>query len=216
MLIGQGVKSENKILSYINKFHYTVNNTLVTRMANNSFSATFERTLTNNLTMILKQSIQQVFVQLSQTLEELSNDEYRQPCKVLLNATIGEHVRHIIELFQCLEKGYDTGVVNYEKRKRDHEIENNKELASSLLKEIYQNIDRSNKDIFLVAEDYCDPMEIVSIPSNYYRELAYNLEHTIHHMALIRVGINEVSSVRLPEEFGVAYSTVKYRQQCAQ
>ena len=166
--------------------------------------------------MILKQSLQQVFVQLSQTLNELSNDEYKQPSKVLLNATIGEHVRHIIELFQCLEKGYDTGVVNYEKRKRDHEIENNKELASSLLKEIYQNIDRSNKDIFLEAEDYCDFLEIVSIPSNYYRELAYNLEHTIHHMALIRVGINEVSSVRLPEEFGVAYSTVKYRQQCAQ
>src|SRR6476660_9915972 len=128
--------------------------------------------------MIFKQSIQQVFVQLSQNLSELTNDEYRQPSKVLLNATIGEHVRHIIELFQCLEKGYDNGLVNYEKRKRDHEIENNRELASFLLKEIYQDIDKPNKDIFLEAEDYCDPIEIVSIPSNYYRELAYNLEHT--------------------------------------
>ena len=166
--------------------------------------------------MILKKPIQQVFVQLSQTLSQLNDDEYRQPSKVLLSATIGQHVRHIIELFQCLEKGYNDGIVNYEKRKRDYQIETDKELATSLLKEIYQNIDRSNKDIFLEAEDYCDPFEIVSIPSNYYRELAYNLEHTIHHMALIRVGINEVSSVRLPEEFGVAYSTVKYRQQCAQ
>jgi len=166
--------------------------------------------------MILKQPIQQVFVQLSQTLNQLSNDEYRQPSKVLLNATIGQHVRHIIELFQCLEEGYDTGIVNYEKRRRDHPIETDKDLATSLLKEIYQNIDKSNKDIFLEADDYCESMETVSIPSNYYRELAYNLEHAIHHMALIRVGINEVSSVRLPEEFGVAYSTVKYRQQCAQ
>jgi len=166
--------------------------------------------------MILKQSLQQIFVQLSQTLNELSIDEYRQPSKVLLNATIGQHVRHIIELFQCLEKGYNDGLVNYEKRNRDYQIETDKELASSLLKEIYQNIDRSNKDIFLEGEDYCESMEIVSIPSNYYRELAYNLEHTIHHMALIRVGINEVSAVSLPEEFGVAYSTVKYRQQCAQ
>ena len=129
----------------------------------------------------------------------------------MLNATIGEHVRHVIELFQCLEKGYDTGIVNYEKRKRDHEIENNKELASFLLKEIYQNLDKPNKEILLEAEDYCDPMEIVSISSNYYGELAYNLEHTIHHMALIRVGINEVSSVKLPKEFGVAYSTVGVR-----
>jgi len=165
---------------------------------------------------MLKQSIQHVFVQLSESLNQLSNEEYVKPSKVLRNTTIGQHVRHIIELFQCLEKGYDDGVVNYEKRKRDYQIESNKELACSLLKDIYQCMERPNKEIMLETEDYCDTMQLVSIPSNYYRELAYNLEHTIHHMALIRVGINEVSSVVLPEEFGVAYSTVKYRQQCAQ
>ena len=166
--------------------------------------------------MILKQPIQHVFVQLSETLSLLSNEEYVQPSKVLLNATIGQHVRHIIELFQCLGNGYDEGVVNYEKRKRDYQIESNRDLAVSLLKSVYKNIERPNKEIILEAGDYCDAMEVVSIPSNYYRELAYNLEHTIHHMALIRVGVNEVSSVVLPDEFGVAYSTVKYRQQCAQ
>ena len=165
---------------------------------------------------MLKQSIQHVFVQLSESLNQLSNEEYVKPSKVLLSATIGQHVRHIIELFQGLEKGYDDGVVNYEKRKRDYQIESNKELACSLLKDIYQSIERANKAIVLETEDYCDTMQLVSIPSNYYRELAYNIEHTIHHMALIRIGINEVSSVVLPEEFGVAYSTVKYRQQCAQ
>lgn len=165
---------------------------------------------------MLKQPIQQVFAQLSETLNQLSNEEYIRSSRILLNATIGQHVRHIIELFQCLEKGYDEGIVNYEKRKRDYQIETNKELAAASLKTVYQNIERPNKEIILEAEDYYDTMEIVSIPSNYYRELAYNLEHTIHHMALIRVGVNEVSSVELPGEFGVAYSTVKYRNQCAQ
>ena len=165
---------------------------------------------------MLKQPIQQVFAQLSETLNQLSNEEYIRSSRILLNATIGQHVRHIIELFQCLEKGYDEGIVNYEKRKRDYQIETNKELAAASLKTVYQNIERPNKEIILEAEDYYDTMDIVSIPSNYYRELAYNLEHTIHHMALIRVGVNEVSSVELPGEFGVAYSTVKYRNQCAQ
>ena len=166
--------------------------------------------------MMLTQPIQHVFVQLSETLNQLSNEEYRRSSKILMKATIGQHVRHIIELFQCLEKGYDIGLVNYEKRKRDYRIETEKELAVSLLKEIYRNIEKPNRSITLEAEDYCDEVQVVSIPSNYYRELAYNLEHTIHHMALIRVGVNEVSSVVLPEEFGVAYSTIKYRQQCAQ
>jgi hypothetical protein len=166
--------------------------------------------------MMLKQPIQHVFVQLSETLNQLSKEEYVQPSQILLNATIGQHVRHIIELFQCLENGYHTGVVNYEKRKRDYAIETNKVLAVELLKETYRHIEKPNKEIILEADDYCDTEKTVSIPSNYYREIAYNLEHTIHHMALIRVGVNEVSSVTLPVEFGVAYSTIKYRQQCAQ
>ena len=166
--------------------------------------------------MMLTQPIQHVFVQLSETLDQLSNEEYTRSSRIIMNATIGQHVRHIIELFQCLEKGYETGTVNYEKRKRDYRIETEKVLASLLLKDIYKNIDKPNKAITLEAEDYCGDVQVVSIPSNYYRELAYNLEHTIHHMALIRVGVNEVSQVELPDEFGVAYSTIKYRQQCAQ
>lgn len=166
--------------------------------------------------MMLKHPIQDVFVQLTTMLNQLTDTEYGQPSKTLMNATIGQHVRHIVELFQCLENGYDTGAVNYEKRKRDYRIETEKDLAISLLRSIYKNIERPNKEILLEAADYCDSPEIVSIPSNYYRELAYNLEHSIHHMVLIRIGVNEVSSVELPEEFGVAYSTIKYRQQCAQ
>ena len=166
--------------------------------------------------MLLKQPIQNVFAQLTESLNQLTNIEYTQPCKLLFDASIGQHVRHIIELFLCLEIGYETGVVNYEKRKRDYKIETDKEFAIRLLKDIYHRLERPNLDLIMEAEDYEDVAGVVVIPSNYYREIAYNLEHTIHHMALIRVGINEVSSIELPEEFGVAYSTIKYRQQCAQ
>lgn len=166
--------------------------------------------------MQLQQAVNNVFVQLSATLDQLSQEQYVQPCKTLFNATIGQHVRHIIELFQCLENGYGSGLVNYEKRKRDLSIETDKAFASGLLVEVHQGLDRSNKDLKLEAcYDEHDP-EPLTLDTNFYREVAYNLEHTIHHMALIRVGITEVSDIELPEEFGVASSTIKYRQQCAQ
>lgn len=166
--------------------------------------------------MQLQVAVNNVFVQLAETLNQLSQQEYVQPCTTLFKNTIGQHVRHIIELFQCLESGYDKGLVNYEKRKRDLEIETNKEFASTLLQDIFQNLTRENKDLVLEASyDEHSPTPI-TICTNYHREIAYNLEHTIHHMALIRVGINEISNIELPEDFGVASSTVKFRNQCAQ
>jgi hypothetical protein len=167
--------------------------------------------------MILKQPIEDVFIQLSDALYQLTDSEYTQPSTILFNATIGQHVRHIIELFQCLENGYDDAVVNYEKRKRDYRIETDRGFAASLLRKIYRNLNKPDKYISLEAEDYNETVKTVTIPSNYFREIAYNLEHTIHHMALIRVGVNEVSGIKLSDDFGVAYSTLKFRQQlCAQ
>ena len=166
--------------------------------------------------MQLQQAVNNVFVQLSATLDQLSQEQYVQPCQSLLNATIGQHVRHIIELFQCLENGYDEGLVNYEKRKRDAVIESSKDFANNLLREVHQGLDRPNKVLNLEAcyeEDSSNP---IIIATNFYREIAYNLEHTIHHMALIRVGINEVAEIELPAEFGVASSTIKFRKECAQ
>jgi hypothetical protein len=166
--------------------------------------------------MPFKKIIKNVFVQLSESLEKLSAAEYTQPSKLLFNATIGQHVRHIIELYICLYNGYETGTVNYEKRKRDLRIETDKWLAAELMLMIYNNIDKVNKDLLL--ESCYDEQSIneIIVDTNFYRELLYNLEHTVHHMALIRVGINEVSSVIIPEGFGVASSTIKYRRSCAQ
>ena len=166
--------------------------------------------------MHLQQAIKNVFVQLSDSLAQLSDAQYIQPSQTLSNATIGQHVRHVIELFTCLETGYDCGVINYEKRKRDYAIETNKALATKLLRSIGSGLNKPNKTLLLEA-GYDDlSNECIIVESNYLREVVYNLEHTVHHMALIRVGINEVSDIRLPEGFGVASSTIKYRRACAQ
>jgi len=166
--------------------------------------------------MQLQHSIRNVFVQLSGSLNQLSDEQYTQPSGLLFNATIGQHVRHIIELFICLDEGYETGVVNYEKRKRDRRIETEKDFANALLHGIYSHLDRMNKDLVLEAGYDEHSGDTVVVTTNYYREIIYNLEHTVHHMALIRVGITEVSKIELPEDYGVAASTIKYRKATTQ
>jgi hypothetical protein len=162
--------------------------------------------------MQLQESIKKVFVQLSASIEQLSDLQYTKPISVLSNASIGQHVRHIVELFVCLENGYITGKVNYESRKRDKRFERDRRLTSELLSLIYKRLDKRNKDLLLEVSGNEDEKDYAKIETNYYREIVYNLEHTVHHMALIRVGLNEFTHVDLPEEFGVAASTMKYRR----
>jgi hypothetical protein len=166
--------------------------------------------------MQLQKTIQNVFVQLHEALDLLTNEQYVQPSKSLFNATIGQHTRHIIEMFICLEDGYDDGVVNYEKRPRDIRIETDKLFACSLLMKVYSNLNKWNKHMVLHASYNEAPDQVFTFQTNYHREIAYNLEHTIHHMALIKVGMSEMSEIQLPDGFGVATSTMKYRNECAQ
>ncbi len=166
--------------------------------------------------MELFKAIKDSFVQLTDALNELTAQQYTSVSKNLSGSTIGQHVRHIIELYQCLIKGYEKGVVCYDKRKRDTAIETDKELAKRLLVDIFSTLDRTNKEMKLEAIYGDAGSSALSLSTNYYRELMYNLEHTVHHMALIRVGLKEFSAENVSENFGVAYSTIHYRKQCAQ
>ncbi len=164
--------------------------------------------------MQLQQKIEPVLLQLANTIQQLTDEQYKQKSTLLNGSTIGEHTRHVIELFQCLINGYEIGVVNYELRKRDIQLESDKLFASIILQTIAQNILLKNK--MMQLEGFFSEDETAIIETNFNRELIYNLEHCIHHKALIRVAINEVSNLTLPENFGVASATIQYKKLCVQ
>jgi hypothetical protein len=166
--------------------------------------------------MTIQQSVQAIFQQLEDSLEQLTSEQYCKRIATLSGATVGQHVRHVIEMFVCLQDGYITGTVNYEKRKRDVAIESSNELAIQLMQNINSSLYSENKDLTLEAGFDENSCELNQLPTNYFREIAYNLEHAIHHMALIKIGITEVSGIILPAGYGVASSTLKYRKTISQ
>jgi len=166
--------------------------------------------------MQLKTPIQQLFRQLLDVLENLTDTQYSVPVDLLSGATIGQHIRHIVEFFQELDKGYANGTVNYDRRSRSHALEMSRLLAICQLSEMLHSVDRPEKDLVLVAHPAAGDAAPVVIPTNYSRELLYNMEHIVHHMALLRIGVTAVTTLTLPPQFGVAASTLQYRQTCAQ
>jgi uncharacterized damage-inducible protein DinB len=152
--------------------------------------------------------------QLEEVLQQLSVNEYAAPMPVLHGSSIGQHVRHTLELFEELGKGYDTGVVDYDGRQRNKELEQNKELALRLLTSLPKATQKENLSLELVA-GYPES-GATSVPTNYFRELMYNIEHTVHHMALIKTALTQLPHIALPQGFGIASSTQRYQEACAQ
>jgi hypothetical protein len=164
---------------------------------------------------ILFEEIQVHFTLLENVVaNRLMAEQYSMPLAILSNASVGEHLRHIIELYQEMIKGYQSGVINYEKRERNKSLQNDPLAAVQTLHQVVPALKKADKAILLETNYSLEEQMPLVIPTSYFREVIYNIEHTIHHMALIRVGLASLN-IRVPENFGVAPSTIKYRLLCA-
>ncbi len=156
-------------------------------------------------------TIEHTLDELSHVIGQLNSVEFSKPLPVLNNASIGQHTRHSIEMFQCLLKGYDSGNFSYDNRERNLLLETNIGFAQTHLKLICTEIKLPNKSL---TSTYNLGESIIQVETNFFRELVFNLEHCIHHNALIRIGVNNISDIAISEHFGVAPSTMEYRKSC--
>lgn len=147
--------------------------------------------------------------QLIFVLEKIHEDKYNKPSHFLFGATIGQHNRHIIEVFQCLLMNKNNEKISYDNRKRDLEIE---QIRDKGIQELNKIIDLIHQEDCILFVESSFNMKKQEVKSTYLRELIYNLEHCIHHMALIKVALLEFKINNIPENFGVAPSTIDYKK----
>lgn len=155
-----------------------------------------------------------ILKQLSGVVEQITEEDFCKPSRSL-NATVGQHLRHTLEFFICLEQGYTEGIVNYDKRVHNKAMENDKFIAMHTIKQIqaFINFNKGDKILKLEVGYLPDSDECESITTNYLRELVYNIEHAVHHMAIMKIGIREVADyIILPADFGIAVSTLRHKE----
>lgn len=166
--------------------------------------------------MNLQIATKNIFNDISDFLETITDDDYSKKLDIYSGSSIGMHIRHILEFYQCLFEQSATGLVNYDKRKRNPNIENSTEFAQLTIDELNQKIDLTDFSGSFKLEASYEHIkdDFITIESNLSRELVYNLEHAIHHLALIKIGFMMLKpEVKLPAHFGVAPSTIKFNNQ---
>lgn len=165
--------------------------------------------------MNLNKACCNILSQLTDLIQQITEQDFTRPVDSLGNSTIGQHLRHTLEFFICLEQGFEAGLVNYDKRAHDKLIESDKFIALSALNKINEFIiaQQADKALKLEAGYDLDKEEFVTINTSFLRELVYNIEHAVHHMAIMKIGIREVAPyVKLSHDFGIAASTIRWQE----
>ena len=120
---------------------------------------------------------------------------------------IGRHFRHVLDHYALFWKGFDGGVINYDDRERDIEIEHKRRHAVLLFETIKHDLSnwaqtQPNLDRTLRVwhnGTWCQ--------SSVGRELQHLINHTVHHYAFVAL-ILGVLDEDVEDGFGVAPSTL--------
>lgn len=128
----------------------------------------------------------------------------------------GVHIRHIIDQFNCFFDGVQCGRIDYDRRARNRDIEQNRELAIKSLEQVIIQMEKinddSNKSFVEVKMDGGDADdEHTWSPSSVSRELQFLSSHTIHHYSLVAAILGNIGC-DLPAGFGVSPSTLIYQR----
>lgn len=147
--------------------------------------------------------------QLRQVIDNLSQDQFSTPIAALSQSTIGAHVRHVLEFYQCIQSA-NSGPVCYDSRARNALLENDRSAALLAIDAITDWLGSEMNDAPLaVKADFSTTGGSDHLfASSFFRELAFCFEHGIHHQAMIKVALKEFPDpAPINEDFGVAPST---------
>ena len=156
------------------------------------------------------QQNQSLIEQAIQLISSIPDALYSKCCEAVFSSSIGQHMRHCIEHYDELFMAQDEArAVHYHARPRNIEVETDPQVAVNRLRFICNQLDRMEGEN--VAMEVSDGGVVEPSGSSLSRELEFLVSHTVHHFALITVLANQFQ-IEVPENFGVAPATLKYRE----
>lgn len=128
-------------------------------------------------------------------------------------------MRHCVDHFLSLQRDLASGTINYDRRDRDPKIEEDPKALLEVLAGIYAWLESLNDteldQPIAVRQIPTVDSEAVEVDSTLARELLFLASHTIHHITIMNL-VAEGIGVRLPQELGMAYSTLAHMKSQAQ
>lgn len=148
---------------------------------------------------------------LSAIIEQLSDEDFRLELPLLEGASLGKHIRHTLEFHQCLFA--EKKVISYDNRHRNVLLETDRTEAIHCIDALISRLRFVQLDKVLhLSVQY--GAETIIVTSSVKREMAFLIEHTVHHKAILRMALNQYfPHVTFDASFGYADSTIRFLEQ---
>lgn len=143
-------------------------------------------------------------------LSNLTNEELCNDTVSPYNSSLGCHIRHILDFYDCVLNTNSENKIDLTARKRNNAVETNCEIAVQYLNRIIdklQNIDcKAEEKVFVIDDLGIGKLEI---HYTYGALFAQANSHAIHHYAIINYILDNLGIVMPDHEFGYNPTTPK-------
>jgi uncharacterized damage-inducible protein DinB len=147
-------------------------------------------------------------------LVEMDDVSFQQIFSPYFSGSIGQHLRHVVDHYTNLLDGFETGLINYNKRHRFSPIESSIEVCQQAFEDVKRGLAellpaQLAQSVSVMTEISISEHDDALVKSNVERELVFASSHAIHHYALIKI-IRQMQNANVPDTFGFAPATLSY------
>ncbi len=150
---------------------------------------------------------------ITELLSSLSSERFAKVQRPYFESSLGKHVRHVLDHYLCFKRDLFQGLIDYDKRQRDCQLEKDKEYALSIVQDMLRFFEGLREDFsvdqsvqVLMCNDVATPNGEITC-SSLGRELQFLQSHSVHHFALMAAMLR-FSGDSVEQDFGVAPSTL--------
>ena len=152
-------------------------------------------------------------------IEKLTDELYCNNKNPHFKSSVGKHIRHILDFYDCFLNGWHEKI-DYDARKRDERFENDRRYGIQKIRETMDALndlsavaDKSDNRLLVKNDESSPGLDPSPFSfSTIERELQFLKFHAVHHFAIIAM-ILRIQGFKLPDDFGVAVSTLQYLKQ---
>lgn len=146
-----------------------------------------------------------------QLLNNITDEEYSNKSIAPYYSSIGGHVRHILDVFDCIFEGIEAGEINLIDRKRNTTVENYTKEGIQYFNTIITKLNEMEETDFTQIISVTDDLGLGKVTVNYTLSgiLIQAHSHAIHHFASVGYVISQLG-IQLPDDdFGFNPTTPK-------